>query len=182
MLFRSPDLGLPYPLSEASIDVQPLPSAPGKLLLAATSREVVQAWIEVFDLAGLNLDRLAAPQSCRLSAVRPLLEEVPPGHMVVMLSPMGTRGRPLMAIRDGIPLFERTLVEQGDRLYPEIQRSIAFLRREFPDVRAVRLFMEGPVEERKAMEAALEQPVQQVDLHPFASVLLAGLAIPEPVA
>jgi hypothetical protein len=174
-----PELGLPIPLSEACIDLQPLPSAPDKLLLAATSREVVDGWIEVFDQAGLNLDRLAAPQSCRLAALQAQLAEFPPDLLVLLLSPEGTRGRPFMAIRAGIPLFERILVEQGDRLIPEIERCVTFLRSEFADVGDLRLLLEGPLEQQNALEASLGQPAQALELDPYASLVIRGLAIPE---
>ena len=175
----NPDLGFPYPLSEATIDLQPLPSAPGKLLLAATSRDVVAGWIEVFDQAGLNLDRLASPQSCRLAALRGELEDFPPDLLVVLISPEGTRGRPFLAIRAGVPLFERILVEKGDRLVPEIDRCLTFLRKEFGDTREVRVLLEGPLEQQEALEAFLGQPAELLESHPYASLVMSGLAIPE---
>lgn len=176
-----PDLGMPIPLSEATIDLRPLPDAPNKFLLAATPREVVEGWIEVFDQADLQLDCLAAPQSCRLAALRTQLAEIPPDKLVLLISPAGTRGRPLLAIRAGIPLFERVLVEQGEWLIPEVQRCLNFLRREYPDTGAVRLLLEEPIEEQEALETALGEPAQELDVLPYASVVLAGLAIPEPL-
>jgi hypothetical protein len=175
-----PDLGLPYPLSEATIDLQPLPSAPGKLLLAATAREVVDAWIEVFDQAGLSLDRLASPQSCRLAALQEELSEISPDSLVLLLCPEGTLGRPFMAIRAGVPLFERTLVEKGERFVPEITRCIAFLRREFADTDGIRLLLEGPLEEQQALEASLGLPAERLTVMPYASLVMKGLAMPEP--
>ncbi|MEB3318896.1 MAG: hypothetical protein VKO39_12250 [Cyanobacteriota bacterium] len=174
-----PDLGFPCPLSEAAIDLQPLPSAPGKLLVAATSRDVVEGWIEVFDQAGLQLDRLAAPQTCRLAALRGQLEDVPPDHLVVLISPEGTRGRPFLAIRAGVPLFERILVQKGDRLVPEIEHCISFLRKEFGDTRDLRVLLEGPLEQLEALETALGQAAEPLELLPYASLVMRGLAIPE---
>ena len=175
-----PDLGLPYPLSEATIDLQPLPAAPGKLLMAATAREVVDAWVQVFDQAGLSLDRLAAPQSCRLAALREELAEISPDSLVLLLCPEGTLGRPFMAIRAGVPLFERTLVEKGERFVPEITRCIAFLRREFIDTGGLRLLLEGPLEEQQALEASLGLPGERLTVMPYASLVMKGLAMPEP--
>jgi hypothetical protein len=174
-----PDLGLPMPLSEAAIDLQPLPEAPAKLLLAATAREVVEGWIDVFDQAGLNLDRLAAPQSCRLAALRPRLAEIPPDKLVLLISAEGSYGRPMMAIRAGIPVFERVLVEKGERLIPEVERCLTFLRKEFPDTGELRLLLEEPIEEQEALEDVLGQPARELDVLPFASLVMAGLAIPE---
>lgn len=174
-----PDLGLPIPLSEATIDLRPLPDAPDKLLLAATAREVVEGWIEVFDQAGLNLDRLAAPQSCRLAALAPRLAEIPRDALVLLLSPEGTRGRPLMAIRGGLPLFERVLVEKGERLIPEVARCVNFLREEYRDLGEPRLLLEEPMEEQEALEDLLGQPARELEVLPYASLVMAGLAIPE---
>jgi hypothetical protein len=174
-----PDLGFPFPLSEATIDIQPLPASRDKLLLAATSRQVVEGWVEVFDQAGLNLDRLAPPQSCRLAALRDQLAAFPPRVLVLVIAPEETRGRPFMAIRAGIPLFERVLVEKGDRLVAEIQRCVTFLRREFAGVQELRLLLEGPMEERTILEAHLGQPMRELEVHPFGSLVMAGLAIPE---
>lgn len=174
-----PDLGFPFPLSEASIDVQPLAAAKDKLLLAATSRQVVEGWVEVFEQAGLNLDRLAPPQSCRLAALRGQLATVPAEVLVLLIAPEATRGRPFMAIRAGIPLFERVLVEKGVRLVAEIERCVTFLRKEFAGVHELRLLLEGPMEERKTLEGTLGQTMEPLEVKPFASLVMAGLAIPE---
>ncbi|MEB3155821.1 MAG: hypothetical protein VKO26_00085 [Cyanobacteriota bacterium] len=176
-----PELGFPFPLSEASIDVRPLGASADKLLLAATSRQVVDGWVEVFDQAGLNLERLAPPQSCRLAALGDELAAVPPEALVVVIAPQETRGRPFLALRAGIPLFERVLVEKGDQLVAEIQRCVTFLRREFADVHDLRLLLEGPMEEQSTLEAHLGQPMRALDVRPFGSLVMAGLAIPEPL-
>ncbi len=176
-----PNLGFPFPLSEASIDVQPLPGSPDKLMVAAASHQVLEGWIEVFDQAGLNLDRLAPPQSCRLMALREQLAGFSPDQLVLVIAPKETRGRPLMAIRAGVPLFERILMERGDRLVAEIQRCVTFLRKEFAGIHELRLLLEGPLEERSSVEAALGEPFKEVEASPFASLVLSGLAIPEPL-
>lgn len=177
---REPDLGIPFPLSEAAIDLQPLPSASGQFLMAATKREVVDGWIEVFDQAGLSLDRLAPPQSCRLAALRGDLERTPPDTLVLLVSPWGLEGRQLMALLDGVPLFERKLSDQLSRRVREIERCGTFLRREFASARSLRLLLEGPpVEEREELEAALQLPTEEIDGGPFGSLVMKGLAIPE---
>ena len=173
-----PDLGLPYPLAEAAIDLRPLAGAPGKQLLATTPREVVEGWIEVFHQAGTNLDRLACPQTCRLAALQGELEEVPAGTLVVVVSVQGERGE-LMAIRDGVPLFEWPLPAEGMARVREVQRCVAFLRREFGEARSVRLWLDGELEEKEALETELDLPAQTIDWAPFGSLVMRGLAIPE---
>jgi hypothetical protein len=177
---KDPDLGFPFPLSEASIDLQPLPSAPDNLLLAAISRQVLNDWLQVFDNAGIQLDRLAPAQSCRLAAMREILAAFSPDQLVFVIAPQASRGRPIMAVRAGVPLFERILVENGDRLVAEIQRCVTFLRKQFAGTHELRLLLEGPMEERPMLEAALGQPLNEVDPAPFASFVMTGLAIPEP--
>ncbi len=175
----NPELGLPFPLSEATIDLRPLPTAPQKLLLAATSHQVVDSWIEVFDQAGLNLDRLAAPQSCRLAALQRELGEFSPDLLVLLIGPEETRGRPFMAIRGGVPLFERILVEKGDRMVAEFERCVTFLRKEFDNAHDLGLLLEGSLEERDALESTLGQPLLDLEVEPFGSLVMKGLAIPE---
>jgi hypothetical protein len=178
---REPDLGLPYPLAEATIDVRPLPTAPGRMLVALTPRELVEAWIEVFDQAGLSLDRLASPQSCRLEAMRGELAQVLPDTLVLVVSAQETpqTERRVLAIQDGVPLFERILPHHTELLIREMMRCVAFLRREIPDLNGLELFLEGPLAEQEALEASLGQHARHLHHQPYGSLVMQGLAIPE---
>jgi Tfp pilus assembly PilM family ATPase len=174
----NPELGLAYPLEEASLDLRPLAGAPGKQLLACTRREVVEGWIQVFHQAGTNLDRLACPQTCRLAALQGPLEGIPAGTLVLLVT-ASPQGGQLMAIRDGVPLFEWPLPAEEGAKVAEVQRCLAFLRREFADARRVRLLLDGELAEQEALEAALDLQGQRVDCAPFGSLVMQGLAIPE---
>lgn len=174
----NPELGLAYPLEEATLDLRPLAGAPGKQLLACTRREVVEGWIQVFHQAGTNLDRLACPQTCRLAALQGPLEGIPAGTLVLLVT-ASPQGGQLMAIRDGVPLFEWPLPAEAGAKVAEVQRCLAFLRREFADVRRVRLLLDGELAEQEALEAALDLQGQRVDCAPFGSLVMQGLAIPE---
>lgn len=178
---RDPDLGLPYPLAEATMDVRPLPTAPGRMLVAVTPRELVEAWIEVFDQAGLSLDRLASPQSCRLEALQGELAQVLPDSLVLVVSSQESSQteRRVLAIQDGVPLFERILPRNTELLIREMLRCVAFLRRELPDLGALELFLEGPLAEQEALEAALGQHARHLHHQPYGSLVMQGLAIPE---
>lgn len=173
----NPDLGLPYALADAVIDVRPLADAPGKLLLATARREVVEGWIAVFHQAGTNLDRLACPQTCRLAALQGSLAAIPAGTLVVLLTAREGGGQ-LMAIRDGVPLFEWPLPAEGAAKVAEVKRCVAFLQREF-GAGLVQLLTEGELEEPEALEAALALPLQPISCAPFGSLVMQGLAIPE---
>lgn len=61
---RAPDLGIPWSLSEVYLAVEPLPGTPARSLVVASPRKVVDGWMEVFELAGLQLQRLLPAQVC----------------------------------------------------------------------------------------------------------------------
>lgn len=172
------DLGLPYGLEEAAMDLRPLPGRGGKHLLATTRREVVEGWIKVFHQAGTNLDRLACPQTCRLSALEGLLVEMEPGALVVLLT-MKEGGQQLLAIRAGVPLFEWPLPEQAEAQVGEVARCLAFLQRKFGAVERVELLLEGQLEGVEALEEALGVEAVRVSTAPYGSLVMRGLAIPE---
>lgn len=174
----APDLGLPYGLEEATMDLRPLVGAGSKQLLATTRREVVEGWIKVFHQAGTNLDRLACPQTCRLSALEGLLEEMEAGALVVLLTITEGRAQ-LMAIRDGVPLFEWPLPGKAGAQVEEVKRCVAFLRREFGQEGRLELLLEGEMEGLEELEMALGVAVQRIQSAPYGSLVLQGLAIPE---
>jgi hypothetical protein len=181
---REPNLGLPFPLSEAELDLQPLPLAPGQLLLAATRREVVDGWIAVFHQAGLNLDRLASPQCCRLAALHAELAATTPGALVLVVSPHPSLGPLLLAIQDGVPLFERQLAAESSERLADVARCVAFLRKEFDQGDGVRLLLDPELTESEQadLDDALGLLAERIDWSPYASLVMKGLAIPEVVA
>lgn len=174
----APELGLPYGLEEAAMDLRPLAGGGRKQLLATTRLEVVENWIKVFHQAGTNLDRLACPQTCRLSALEGLLEELEAGVLVVLLTMKGT-GEQLMAIRDGVPLFEWPLPGKTEAQVEEVKRCVRFLRREFGEQGQLELLLEGEMEGVEALEEALGVAVRPIEAEPYGSLVMKGLAIPE---
>lgn len=174
----APDLGLSYGLEEATMDLRPLAGGGSKQLLATTRREVVEGWIKVFHQAGTNLDRLACPQTCRLSALEGLLEELEAGVLAVLLTVQEQEAQ-LLAIRDGVPLLEWPLPVKAAAQVGEVERCVAFLRREFGDVERVELLLEGEMEGVEALEQALGVGAVRIEAAPYGSLVLQGLAIPE---
>ena len=72
----APDLGLGFPLDQSYLNLQPLAAGPGEgqvsSLLVAAPQALVDAWAEVFDIAGLELHRLLPAQICEWRALQEL--------------------------------------------------------------------------------------------------------------
>ena len=169
-------LRLPFSLSEAVIDIKPI--AGSKAMLAASSRELVDAWIQVFNHAGARLERLAPAQSCEFLALCAHLEGVSSRDLVLLLSPGPSTARLLM-VRDGTPRFERSVAVAGRKLLEDVARSVAFYRRMDPEVRAVRLLLAAPMAEADALAARLGVKPEVIHSTPFDSLVIEGLAVAE---
>jgi Tfp pilus assembly PilM family ATPase len=175
------ELRLPFPLQDAVIDLQPLTGSVARAVVAASPRPLVDAWIEVFNHAGVQLERLAPAQSCEFLGLRCHLDALASRDLVVLLSPSlgGTR---LLLVRDGIPRYHRILPAPGDRLVEEVARSLAFYRRTDPEVRGLRLLQSAPLPEAEAVAAQLGVSLETLSSTPFDSLVIEGLATAEPAA
>jgi Tfp pilus assembly PilM family ATPase len=169
-------LRLPFSLSEAVIDIRPI--AGSKAMLAASSRQLVDAWIQVFNHAGARLERLAPAQSCEFLALCAHLEGVSSRDLVLLLTPGPSTTRLLM-VRDGTPRFERSVAAAGHQLLEDVTRSVAFYRRMDPEVRAVRLLLAAPMAEADALAARLGAKPEIIHSTPFDSLVIEGLAVAE---
>jgi Tfp pilus assembly PilM family ATPase len=174
-----PPLNLPYPLEEASIDLQPLPGEPGQMLLAVAPKRLVEGWIEVFALAGAQLERLAPAQSCQLCAIAGLLQGAPADQLVALVDSHPEAACRLLLIRDGVPVFERILRGAGDEMAEDLVRCVEFYRRRDDAARGLRLLLTRPIEERSALERRLSVTAEELTADPFGSLVLQGLATPE---
>ena len=173
-----PPLDLPFPLEEAVLDLQPLPGRKPRMLLAAAPRSLVQDWIDVFNLAGVNLDRLAPAQTCQIAALSGVLAAAPAAHLIALVD-AGREERHLLLCRDGAPVFQRQLPEDDAQLVTEVERSIAFYRHHDGDVASVRLLMARPFPQQAELGRVLGAEVEQLEPEPFGSLVLQGLATPE---
>lgn len=173
-----PPLNLPFGLSEAYIDLQPLPGHPGQLLMVASSRRLVDGWIEVFRLAGVKLDRLAPAQGCLMGAIEEQLIESDDDELVALLVPEKDDCL-LWLFHQGMPVFERALPVGGDALIAELQRCLAFYHRQEPGLRSLRLLQAQRLSNQKQLEQALEVQGEILETSPFGSLLLKGLAVRE---
>jgi hypothetical protein len=143
----------------------------------------VEGWITVFHQAGLNLDRLTSPQSCRLAALHEELAAVPSDTLVLVVSPGDgqDRGPLLLAIQDGVPLFERPMPVHSAAAVAEMARSMAFLREAFPSGGGARLLLDPAFkeEEQAELEDGLSLLAERIACSPYGSLVMKGLAIPE---
>lgn len=173
-----PPLQLPYPLREATIDLHPLPGEPAQMLLVTAPTKLVEDWIDVFNLAGVHLDRLAPAQICQLASLIPLLNREDPDELVLLLDPVANGCRLLM-LRTGIPVFEHRLPAETDRLLSELLRALAFYRRQDQRARSLRLLVTAPLPDQERIEAALGLSARLCPAGDYGSLVLQGLALVE---
>ncbi len=173
-----PPLRLSTPLEASYIDLQPLPGQPAQMLLGAAPRSLVDGWIEVFSLAGVQLERLAPSQSCQLVALEPILRRAPEGQLIALLDPLQGHCR-LVLFRSGIPVFERQLPSEEGKLVPELLRCLSFYRRKDKGAKELRLLLAQPLLAQKQLEDVLGLKAEIVETEPFASLVLQGLAATE---
>lgn len=168
-------LRLPFSLAEAVIDAQPLRSPDPLLLVAASRRQLVDDWIEVFALAGTQLERMAPAQHCEFLGLR--AAHLPTGRrdLVALISTHEGHTR-LTLYSYGIPRFERHLEVTGAQLVAEVSRCIAFYRRRDPVAGDLRVFHSGGLPEAEAIGLALGVTLEPVVADPFDSLILRGLA------
>ncbi|WP_255145835.1 type IV pilus biogenesis protein PilM [Synechococcus sp. ATX 2A4] len=143
----NPDLGLPYPISEAYTTLVPLPSRdpsrPPTSLVAIAPRTLIQAWVEVFSIAALDLVCLEPAQVVTLRAMDQLIAASPPGELVVLLELHGDSAH-LLLVRDGIPEFSRRITAGATSIERELRTCLAFWQRRDPSMMSVRVLVFGP--------------------------------------
>ena len=170
-----PALNLSMPLEELYIDLQPMPNNSKQILLAAASKACVDGWIEVFNLAGAQLERLAPSQSCQLLALAPVLEDVPEQELVVLLEPK-PGGCRLLFLRKGIPEFERWVPEEIN-LVRELRRCLDFYRKCDKQAEGLKLLVSEAMASSAQLEEAFGVPLLEVPAEPFGSLVLEGLSL-----
>jgi Tfp pilus assembly PilM family ATPase len=175
-----PSLNLAVPLADAVIDVRPLSAGSNRMLLAVAAKQLVDDWIEVFNLAGAQLERLAPAQSCRLAAVDTLLEMAPEGSLSILIHPLPVGAR-LVLLRRTEPVFEWPLAQDDADLVKEVNRCVAFYRRRDDSVRQLRLLLSAPLDCQDALQASLGVRAELLTPEPFGSLVLQGLAVVESV-
>jgi len=175
----APPLNLPFDLESAYLDLQPLPGDQSQMLLAAAPKALVDGWIDVFSLAGVQLERLAPAQSCQLAAIASLMAATPADQLVVLVDPDPPGPCRLLLVLGGVPVFERSMASEGSALVNQLVRSVDFYRRQDSAVRGLRLLLTRPLAVLPQLESRLSVSAEQLSPEPFGSLVLQGLAIPE---
>jgi len=171
----NPDLGWPFSLESAYLDVHPLPGRPSSSLVIAAQRSVVDAWVEVFAIAGGTLQHLLPSQLCLMWGLRDALNATPEGTLVALLQPLDQQTS-LILWNQGVPAFERMLPGAMADLIPALQQSLDFYRHLRAPLAPVRLLLAAPLEDLAMLEQALELEAELVDHDGFGSLCLQGLA------
>jgi hypothetical protein len=171
----NPDLGWPFPLESAYMDVHPLPGRPASSLVIAAERSVLDAWVEVFAIAGGTLQHLLPSQVCLMWGLRDALATTPAGTLVALLQPLDQQTS-LILLRQGVPEFERMLPGPMVELIPALQQSLEFYKNLWAPQAPVRLLLAAPLEDQALLEPALALEVELVDHVGFGSLALQGLA------
>jgi Tfp pilus assembly PilM family ATPase len=170
---RAPELGWPFALKDAFIDVRPLAGSGSASLLVGAYREAVEAWIDVFAIAGGTLHHLIPSQAALMAALQPELEEAAPGELVALLQPT-TSDCQLVVWRDGIPEYERVLPLAIDQLIPVLRQALGFCRSRL-GASGVRLILAEPLEGSDALAGQLGLPLAIADRGEYGSLHLQGL-------
>lgn len=170
---RGADPGWSFSLQEAFFDVQPLPGSGSCSLVAGAPRQAVEAWIDVFAIAGGSLRHLFPSQAVLMAALQPELEQAPPGDLVALLQP-STSDCQLVVWRDGIPEYERTLPLALDQLVPVLRQALGFCRTRL-GASGVRLILGEPLEGSDLIAKELGLPLQIADRGEYGSLHLQGL-------
>ncbi|MFS6826972.1 hypothetical protein [Cyanobium sp. ATX-6F1] len=176
----NPDLGLPYPLTAAYVTLLPLPrkqsSEPATSLLVTVRRAAVQSWIEIFSLAGVELEHLESAQLSEWRALEPLLSDLPSGALFVQVE-LNEGGSRLVLYRHGVPEFEQALPAAGrpvqldlnQELVQKVEGIVRYWREQDAAVTSVRVGLVGTYAERQDLLDLFSQPegwsVEQIDAY-----------------
>jgi hypothetical protein len=172
---RQVDLGWPFSLEDASLDVQPLAHAPGCSLVVGMSLDALESWIEVFAIAGGSLRHLVPAQVCQQLALRPQLETSAEDELVALLQPGSTHCQ-LLVWRAGVPEFQRRLPREPQALVPALDQALRFCRSRL-GVDSVRLLLSESIDFAEELRTQLALPLEWVDRGAYGSLQLAGLGV-----
>lgn len=171
-----PDLGLPFALADAAIDLQPLSGMPLRSLLVAAPRALVEAWQAVFAITGSPLERLLPAQVCLRQALLPALQATPAAGGVLLLHPSAAACTALLW-RQGLPLYERRLAPDGSSWLQALEQCVAYYRSRDPAYRLSHLWLTAPLPGQDQLAATLGVSLELLDSAPYASPVLQGLAL-----
>lgn len=122
---QAQDLGFSWPLSDVYLEVDPMPGTPARSLVVASPRQVVDGWAEVFELAGVQLQRLLPAQACEWQMVGELTEPSAQAEELWLLELERSRSR-LWLVVNGEPMADWALPGQrrSDGLDPKLAEAL----------------------------------------------------------
>jgi Tfp pilus assembly PilM family ATPase len=171
----NPDLGWPFTLEAAYLDVQPLPGRSSSSLVVAAERSIVDAWVEVFAIAGGSLQHLLPSQVCQMWGIQQQLAGTPANILVALLQPLDGKVN-LVIWRQGVPEFERLLPGNTAELIPALQRCLDFVRSQLAPQASLRMLLTEPLSDLESLEQALGLELELIDCDGFGSLALQGLS------
>ena len=174
---RGQDLGWPFRLADAVVDVQPLSGSSRCAIAGGVSREALDSWIEVFEIAGARLRHLIPAHACLQTALSDNLISGDSQALVALLHPSTTDCH-LMVWRHGLPEFERVLPLEQEALIPELTHALAFCRSRLGGSPR-QLLLGDRLEAAAAIGGALGLPREPVDRNDYGSLHLQGLGLLE---
>lgn len=122
-----PDLGLSFDLEAAYLDLMALGGDQERTLLVAMQRDLLLSWLQVFDIAGVRVERLVPLQVAVMAALGDQLLPADASALVALLLPeqLGVR---LLVWRNGVPLYEQLLEAAPVRLAQQLTQCLHFLQ------------------------------------------------------
>jgi hypothetical protein len=179
-----PDLGLPFRLDDASIDLAPLRSDDAQALAVAIERGMLQSWLDVFGVAGVQLDRIVPCQLAVMVGLQEQLAAADPRGLVALLQPE-LKALRLLVWHRGVPLYERLISGAPAAQVAELGRCLAFLRkqRRLADNAPCELLIDALPEQSAEPLEPLRQELERLQLQPelvdsegYGTLALLGLA------
>lgn len=122
---RAPDLGIPWPLGDVYLEVSPLPGTTARSLVVASPRRVVDSWVEVFELAGVQLQRLLPAQACEWQLLAAQGGASGAGELLWLLE-LGRQRSRLWLVAEDRPVADWSLPgnRRSDGLDPQLQEAL----------------------------------------------------------
>lgn len=125
------EIDMPWSLPSVYLDVQPLTGSPGCSLVVASPRQFVDGWAEVFELAGIQLQRLLPAQICEWQMLQESTGQKSRNPGEQWLLELGSLRSRLWVVEDGVPLADWSLPGQrgAEGLDAELRTRIDRCRR-----------------------------------------------------
>ncbi|MCM1981283.1 type IV pilus assembly protein PilM [Lyngbya confervoides] len=123
-------LYLPFPREEADVDFQQLGTEIDEdgierveVLLVATPKEITNAYLEIFQLAGLDLQVLEVSSFAMIRAIRSQLLQFVSGEAIALVN-IDADGTEISIVMDGVPQFNRKIPVGTQQMKSALSRAM----------------------------------------------------------